>query len=62
MEWWCLLQLENNFPSDNVPIAEARDDLQNGLQRQLIMKRMLQLQQTLKNKAKINVIAPELIK
>jgi hypothetical protein len=60
LEWWCILQLEKSFPSDNVKLDDVRDELNQAIIRRVITQRMLDLQQDLKSKATIAILHPDL--
>jgi len=60
LEWWCLLQLEKDYPPDHVPLAEVRGELEQIIRRQELTRRMLNLPQKLKSRAGINILEPEL--
>jgi parvulin-like peptidyl-prolyl isomerase len=61
-EWWCLIKLEKIIPADGVAIASVKEQLAETLRRITISKRMLDLQELLRNKAKITILEPALLK
>jgi len=62
MDWWCLIKLEKIIPADDTPLASVKDQLTETLRRVTISKRMLDLQESLKKKAKITILEPAMLK
>ena len=55
-EWWCLLQLEKNFPADAVTLAEVRGELTRIIRRRVLNQRMSELQKKLKQQATVTIL------
>ena len=62
MEWWCLIKLEKIIPADNITMESVKEQLTETLRRITISKRIIDLQNSLKKKAKITILEPKLQK
>ncbi len=57
-EWWAILRLEKILPAEEVPLAQARDELIGMIQHRILNERMLELQRRLKKRAAVNITSP----
>ncbi|MBN1844508.1 MAG: peptidyl-prolyl cis-trans isomerase [Sedimentisphaerales bacterium] len=57
-QWWCLLQLEEVIPANPVPLDQVRPVLQQDLQEQAIRRRMAELMESLRRRAKVEIVDP----
>lgn len=55
---WCLLQLERVIPADGISFESVRDELEGSIQKRQLRKRMSEREQSLRNKALVEIIDP----
>ena len=56
LEWWCLLQLEKDYPAEEVDKTQVNKELRQIIQRRVINRRTLELQRRLKKQASITLL------
>jgi len=56
--WWCLIQLENVIPPDDVVYESARDELAQSIQKREIRTRMGMLERLLRKNALVEITDP----
>jgi parvulin-like peptidyl-prolyl isomerase len=56
--WWCLIQLENVIPADDVSFESIRDELARSIQKREIRVRMGDLERLLRKNASVEITDP----
>ena len=60
LQWWCVLQLEKDFPAVNVPIEEVKEKLRQIIQRRVRNQRTMGLLEKLRGQATVTIFKQEL--